>query len=789
MTRVGQSQNAATPGQARRASADEASASFKDGKSIRQKIDDAGDKSASLRSDHRKTPHNQPVNPGLQKTLQAKKLMRQQTAYKQAGAVAESAKGQSGQVRQDLEADEVFHDPEGQEFEAQGTQDDVDVFCDPDVDVRGNPLFEAAGGSSDGNETRVAMPHTVADDGASSHARSESFFTAGSGSVSDDPDVDVSEKPLFEAAGGSSVGNEIEVAMPDTVADEGASSHVRRESFVTAGSGSVSHDRDVDVSENPLFEAAGGSSEGNDTRVAMPHTVADDGASSHARSESFVAAGSGSVSVRGRALCALQGSNLVVNEKQAGETIDAEQKAIYRNASLTAAKQGSIAYALSFGVFGLASRAAGVTTEAFNQNPFIKGAVNTVAPSTMPLAHGAAGKAAAPGDEATKLIPPTSRETPLPPNAIGNAFRPFIGGLMAGNTAVSGVVDGGIAARNAIVIAQGGQSLGARGNTSIQGVIKNALFFIPGLSSGIHTARNVYATQAQAGQSLQEPAKDVDGRQVGVVVTHQTAIQKENDRHEIGQVKIDSKGERIAVAIDRRNDGTTEPRRLQTTSIEETPTLKARAQAFIRDLAPRLPPRDGGEGHRWGISAGTAAKTTALASTLAVNAAVSHYVKPAVKEALQARGVEPAVADPISTVATTAISSILLGWDFIPKFMTFDQPVAPADATSASPRTWREFIGKTDAGKILQTSIPGAGGIIALATGRADVYAAPRLNAPDTTARFETLAENKVEMFAVLEQHSPGTVVRADDGTLRIRADKAGEFIRRLEETAQQTPS
>ena len=412
-----------------------------------------------------------------------------------------------------------------------------------------------------------------------------------------------------------------------------------------------------------------------------------------------------------------------------------------REASKSAAIQGVMTYARSFGAFGVMSRLAGQSVALAN-SPMADAVTNTVTSSSLPLSHSKAAATSGPTEAGTKFVK-TANTQNLRPNFIGNAFRPFMVGLGIGNTVV------------------GGSSMGAGAlglNKQVNSGLTNAALLIPGALSAVHTVRNVFAEQAKAGFSLQEPLLDDTNDLVGNIVTHQAPIPKEDQTSELGIVTVRNQNTEHKVSIRQNYEGQI------STVVESTDgAAPAAAQSLITTAGKAVTNFATGtaESIRNAFTTSKdAVKVGSMVSTMAAAQAFTNFAGPAIKSALQAKGISESNAHLATTAVNTIVTNVLLSVDFIPKFMTHGQPTET----------------NTDgAKKAAAALVPIVGGAAAFATRNADLEAA-RLSAET----FDGLAEKKSEMLAGLSSLDDELVRVGEDG-LTINIDALRNYVETAE--------
>ncbi|WP_299212282.1 hypothetical protein [uncultured Tateyamaria sp.] len=424
-------------------------------------------------------------------------------------------------------------------------------------------------------------------------------------------------------------------------------------------------------------------------------------------------------------------SNIAATRDEAHAIIAQTKRRMNSGASKSAAIQGAKTYALSFGGFGVASRAVGQGL-AVAKSPVANAVVNTATSATLPLSHSKAAAASGPTEAGTKFVK-TADSQALRLNFIGNAFRPFMAGLGVGNTVVGGASMGA-----------GALGLNKHANTALT----NLALTVPGALSAVHTVRNVFAEQANAGFSLQEPLLDANNQVAGNIVTHQEPIPKGNGVTELGTITVRDQNTEHKISIRRNEDG-------QTSTVVESAArpAPAAAQGPVTQAAHAVTNFATGtaESIRSAFTTSKdAAKVGSLVSTIAVAQAFTNFAGPAIKSALQAKGVSGPNAELAKTAINMVVTNVLLSVDFIPKFMTHGQP-AETNTEGAM--------------KAAAALVPVVGGAAAFATQGADLKAA-RLSAD----AFDGLAANKADMLAVLSELGSGMVGHGADG-LAVNAD------------------
>ena len=413
-------------------------------------------------------------------------------------------------------------------------------------------------------------------------------------------------------------------------------------------------------------------------------------------------------------------AGMAETREDAQKVISDMQQQMHAEASQTARWQGLRAYAGSFGVPGILARgAAQGVAYALPGHPAIAGAVGAAAPLVMPALHGAAAAAAAPAPDSAQFVAHPGHQ--LPPNAVGNAFRAFAPALGFGNTVAQSVVDG---PRIAAAAGQGTDNV-TPGLEQGLTTLKSILLAIPGSIAAINTVRNLMATQAAGNMSFQQSLKSTDGARVGVVISYPTSIPRDGGKLEVGQVKIDQNGVRYTFKILRDNsDSGAFTFTIEAESIPPATKECDRGGTFVSKLGIRNP--------------AALTKISALASTLAANALISPYLQPAIQRALEAANTPPHILGTASAALSMAVTNLLLGYDFIPKFMSFSQSTDEGRGGAAQKVAW--------------ASVPIVGGMLQRSMGRVDTAASPRMS----ESTFEILATNSALNLAGLNQSVAG---------------------------------
>lgn len=443
--------------------------------------------------------------------------------------------------------------------------------------------------------------------------------------------------------------------------------------------------------------------------------------------------------------------------EQARDIVNNTRVDMFNNTKATANTQGANAYAYSFGAVGIASRAASQIVQNTTTNPITRFVTNVVMPLAMPLVHASAGGAATPGRDGTVFVQqgttlgrekgkaPPSELQPLAPNAAGNAFAPFIGGLAYGNAGVAAMVEVPTAAVNAFRP----DTPAAFTSTSMERntitAIKSLLTYLPGMKSGEATAQNIYNAQLNAGWSLREPIKASDGSTVGTFATHQTASARPEhvihdvQLNEVAGYTIDVVDKQYKVSILQNPDN--KQISFQLAGHSEVPTdpspLSATKQAASKYLSTLGQP-----------SWQTAVKVTSLASTLLAIAIIAPVVQNVTRSVLiENGGISPEVAEPLSQMAGAFTASMLLGHDFIPKFMSFGH---------SSPKFPVNDVLK-ELGQLAGAAVPVMGGKIEQWSRNVDPTAA----SPIQQDGFDVLGLNKLEVFT--DMIPRGLVTQSED--------------------------
>lgn len=498
--------------------------------------------------------------------------------------------------------------------------------------------------------------------------------------------------------------------------------------------------------------------------------------------------------IRRQAMQRLQHAGL--DEQQAAAMLDEQTRTMHADAMKTANSQGAWAYTTSFGIWGLASRGAAQLAANLTTNPGWRYLANTVPTLTMPLTHDGAGKSSAPGRDKTQFVEKATvlgrngaaqaeqERQPLAPNAGGNAFAPFRTWLSVGNIGVNAAVELPDGVAHAMIdgtspppSSSSADSMAGEisAERNVLNTVKNVLLFGPGVMAARHTARNLFGARAAAGWSLQEPIKMDDGKTVGSIVTHQMPSERpehlraDGKWQELGGLEIDVEGTTHRASIIRSPDG------------RHVDVVLAGSQPVERAEGPVASARKAASGV-WNYGKQTlgtfnwqtGTKVTSLASTVAASALLTPIIKSGAKAVLETR-VPPSVAEPLSELAGSVAPNLLLGYDFIPKFMAFGNSSAPGQADGRL---------RNDLGQLAWSAIPLAGGRVAQATGRANPEAPVEL-APQA---LEDLAARKADMLAGLRSgggDAAAAMVTANGGRLQLNAQATQTFFREQAEAAQ----
>jgi hypothetical protein len=357
---------------------------------------------------------------------------------------------------------------------------------------------------------------------------------------------------------------------------------------------------------------------------------------------------------------------------EAAKRVDDRATGKFKAIQATANNQGGEAYALSFGVFGLASRAAGLGATFDSGDPRVGTAVGSSMALTMPAVHGAAGALAAPGREETQFIPPNNgaQTRALPDNFAGSAFKPFTKFLGLGNTAIQS----GAAAAKFAVNSPVGKEL-------INGAAA-MLLFGPGILAGRETARNIYSAKADAGFSLQEPIKNGLHETVGTLVTHQVLSNPaprpnmEGDWQELGTLNMDK-------SVTTTNASGQEETHMRTYTMS---IIKNDSGDVQLDLAnpegARIPEKTSKTDQlksalQKSLTWPTAPKIVSLGSAMG-QAAIVNLAAPALQSVLE-KHMEPDAAALVTSIAKSAVAGAALALHFIPNFQAATSAPSPSN--------------------------------------------------------------------------------------------------------------
>ena len=366
------------------------------------------------------------------------------------------------------------------------------------------------------------------------------------------------------------------------------------------------------------------------------------------------------------------------------------KKAMFKELKGTANRQGVETYARSFGSMGIAGRAINQLFGLAVKDPAAKAVVGTLTALGGPLVHSEAAKAAGRDETETQLKNPGDKA--MRHNAVGKAFRPFTLGLGVGNSVVSAPF---IAGRYGLDKAEDADGAG-RQDAGKQGVTfaENLMLAIPGTISAMHTIRHVYAEQAAAEFSLQQPLEDPRGDNVGTITTHHGPRESDDgDGPELGRIKLDHDGTRHTVSIRDAGDGRVELKREgEERTPEAAPTdLRTRAANVMTGSASALKTSvknafAGGQ---------DTMKVASMASNIALAQVINRFAGPAIEATLLANKVPEAAVTAVKAAASTAITNGALAL-FLGSFQTAFAPVPhrPPDTQDASvPEAPREAEG------------------------------------------------------------------------------------------------
>lgn len=509
-------------------------------------------------------------------------------------------------------------------------------------------------------------------------------------------------------------------------------------------------------------------------------------------------------------------------ETNAGEIAQLQtdtEGALKKSIQSTALSQGSKAYALSFGGAGLAQRclAWGInkaTASYAGSDATLAARSATLAASlASPIVHGKGAQIAGgtlTGQD-TFAVQPDPKNPISQGNLVGDAFRPFVLGLSAGNLTVNLVAEGtralhefaqsaplaetlasgsgslegsaegllegsasGFAASGGSGVAEGVGS-GAHvsldmpeeadptskfltwGPSDTQTLVNTLGLWIPGNLSAVKTAENVQSGRLELGFSLQTPAGQGEKAEAAFVL-HQTPVPREDGTQELGKLVVNGKdGSSYVFSHVSGADGS----KLVLNEAQPQPRPEASSETSIGDrLMQALPTQQ------------TVVKTVALGSTLAAIGAVSMGLTPVLVAGFTNAGLNSMAAGFLARATSSVISNMLLAQDFVPKFQTFSQPVE----------------GHADlAKKIALAAVPVIGGAIAQATGKTSSSNIPGLD----NNKFGLIAEEKLSLTADLatlgaDNSVPGLVAKTE-GKLSINADKLLDLAQSLDAARQPT--